>query len=141
MVESSNSDLKQLSKKQTSEANLNSSEKALVKSSTKVNGDKFSVATTENGVAEPSFDTPSEAQLEESEQATYASFNYDMKGTKAYQEADVLGLYNLVMAIVDNIFCKVVAHCSFQSVLPKILQGGKSDSLLYGSIDNGKSLC
>ena len=42
-------DPEQLYKKQTSEANLNPSEQALAKSSTKVSGDKFSDATPENG--------------------------------------------------------------------------------------------
>lgn len=79
----------------------------------------------------------SEAQLAESEQATYASANNDLKGTKAYQEADVSGLYNLAMAIIDYRGHRVVA----QSVLPGILQGDKSDSLLYGSVDNGKKIC
>ncbi|KAJ8565661.1 hypothetical protein K7X08_008237 [Anisodus acutangulus] len=80
---------------------------------------------------------PGEAQLAESEQATYASANNDLKGTKAYQEADVPGLYNLAMAIIDCRGHRVVA----QSVLPGILQGDKSDSLLYGSVDNGKKIC
>ncbi|KAG5145589.1 hypothetical protein JHK84_031132 [Glycine max] len=35
-------------------------------------------------------DVSPEAQLAENEQATYASANNDLKGTKAYQEADVL---------------------------------------------------
>ncbi|CAN4110411.1 unnamed protein product [Withania somnifera] len=78
-----------------------------------------------------------ETQLSESEQATYASANNDLKGTKAYQEADVPGLYNLAMAIIDYRGHRVVA----QSVLPGILQGDKSDSLLYGSVDNGKKIC
>lgn len=80
-----------------------------------------------------SFETP----LAESEQATYASANNDLKGTKAYQEADVPGLHNLAMAIIDYRGHRVVA----QSVLPGILQGDKSDSLLYGSVDNGKKIC
>ncbi|KAK4379651.1 hypothetical protein RND71_001513 [Anisodus tanguticus] len=80
---------------------------------------------------------PGEAQLAESEQATYASANNDLKGTKAYQEADVPGLYNLAMVIIDYRGHRVVA----QSVLPGILQGDKSDSLLYGSVDNGKKIC
>lgn len=42
-----------------------------------------------------------EAQIAESEQATYTSANNDLKGTKAYQEADVPGLFNLAMAIID----------------------------------------
>ncbi|KAK4285521.1 hypothetical protein QN277_002210 [Acacia crassicarpa] len=78
-----------------------------------------------------------ETQLAENEQATYASANNDLKGTKAYQEADVPGLYNLAMAIIDYRGHRVVA----QSVLPGILQGDKSDSLLYGSVDNGKKIC
>ncbi|CAA0827130.1 Clustered mitochondria protein [Striga hermonthica] len=82
-------------------------------------------------------DMPAESQLAESEQATYASANNDLKGTKAYQEADVPGLYNLAMAIIDYRGHRVVA----QSVLPGILQGDKSDSLLYGSVDNGKKIC
>ncbi|KAG2325857.1 hypothetical protein Bca52824_008585 [Brassica carinata] len=78
-----------------------------------------------------------EAPLIESEQATYASANNDLKGTKLYQEADVPGLYNLAMAIIDYRGHRVVA----QSVLPGILQGDKSDALLYGSVDNGKKIC
>ncbi|XP_024982819.1 clustered mitochondria protein isoform X1 [Cynara cardunculus var. scolymus] len=143
-------DLEQLSRKQLSDSNLKtenantSSEKTSVKSSSgaaKVNGEKSSISTTENhnlnGVVESASDAPSEAQLAESEQATYASSNNDLKGTKAYQEADVSGLYNLAMAIVDYRGHRVVA----QSVLPGILQGDKSDSLLYGSVDNGKKIC
>ncbi|XP_027340006.1 clustered mitochondria protein isoform X2 [Abrus precatorius] len=82
-------------------------------------------------------DVSPESQLAENEQATYASANNDLKGTKAYQEADVPGLYNLAMAIIDYRGHRVVA----QSVLPGILQGDKSDSLLYGSVDNGKKIC
>ncbi|KAL5654737.1 hypothetical protein ACJX0J_034056, partial [Zea mays] len=77
-----------------------------------------------------------EAQLTDREQATYASTNNDLKGTKAYQEADVSGLHNLAMAIVDYRGHRVVA----QSIIPGILQGDKSDSLLYGSVDNGKKI-
>lgn len=79
---------------------------------------------------------PTETQLAESEQATYASANNDLKGTKAYQEADVPGLYNLAMAIIDYRGHRVIA----QSVLPGILQGDKSESLIYGSVDNGKKI-
>ncbi|KAK3158921.1 hypothetical protein QOZ80_2AG0143400 [Eleusine coracana subsp. coracana] len=81
-------------------------------------------------------DASAEAQLADSEQATYASANNDLKGTKAYQEADISGLYNLAMAIVDYRGHRVVA----QSIIPGILQGDKSDSLLYGSVDNGKKI-
>ncbi|KAL5976011.1 hypothetical protein ACLOJK_020341 [Asimina triloba] len=82
-------------------------------------------------------DTSSEVQMADSEQATYASANNDLKGTRAYQEADVPELYNLAMAIIDYRGHRVVA----QSIIPGILQGDKSDSLLYGSVDNGKKIC
>ncbi|RDX61659.1 Clustered mitochondria protein, partial [Mucuna pruriens] len=102
------------------------------------NGGKDDSSSSEdlNGT-EITQDVSPEAQLAENEQATYASANNDLKGTKAYQEADVSGLYNLAMAIIDYRGHRVVA----QSVLPGILQGDKSDSLLYGSVDNGKKIC
>jgi protein TIF31 len=94
--------------------------------------------TTEvsNSVSDNSLDASAEAQIADSEQATYASANNDLKGTKAYQEADISGLYNLAMAIIDYRGHRVVA----QSIIPGILQGDKSDSLLYGSVDNGKKI-
>ncbi|XP_042047208.1 clustered mitochondria protein-like [Salvia splendens] len=101
-----------------------------------LSGSSVPLAGTVNGT-QTSIDVPAEAQLLESEQATYASANNDLKGTKAFQEADVPGLYNLAMAIIDYRGHRVVA----QSVLPGILQGDKSDSLLYGSVDNGKKIC
>lgn len=89
-----------------------------------------------NGVLDNNPDASAEAQIADSEQATYASANNDLKGTKSYQEADVPGLYNLAMAIIDYRGHRVVA----QSIIPGILQGDKSDSLLYGSVDNGKKI-
>ncbi|KAJ0988140.1 hypothetical protein J5N97_006496 [Dioscorea zingiberensis] len=78
-----------------------------------------------------------ETQITDNEQATYASANNDLKGTKAFQHADVPGLYNLAMAIIDYRGHRIVA----QSIIPGILHGDKSDSLLYGSVDNGKKIC
>ncbi|XP_019186851.1 PREDICTED: clustered mitochondria protein-like isoform X2 [Ipomoea nil] len=103
------------------------------------NGEKPTASSAEhvNGMLDSAVGGPAENQLAESEQATHASANNDLKGTKAYQEADVPGLYNLAMAIIDYRGHRVVA----QSVLPGILQGDKSDSLLYGSVDNGKKIC
>ncbi|KAI9388467.1 hypothetical protein POPTR_009G065300v4 [Populus trichocarpa] len=140
-------DLEQLSKKCNSDtssktentsSSINSSEKVtsdLHGDGGIANGVKSDGSTVE--VVELHPESSSEPQLAESEQATYASANNDLKGTKAYQEADVPGLYNLAMAIIDYRGHRVVA----QSVLPGILQGDKSDSLLYGSVDNGKKIC
>lgn len=57
-----------------------------------------------------------EAPLVENEQATYASANNDLKGTKLYQEADVPGLYNLAMAIIDYRGHRVVAQVRTNAV-------------------------
>jgi len=63
-----------------------------------------------NSVSDNSLDASAEAQIADSEQATYASANNDLKGTKAYQEADISGLYNLAMAIIDYRGHRVVAQ-------------------------------
>ncbi|XP_065871824.1 clustered mitochondria protein isoform X2 [Euphorbia lathyris] len=143
-------DLERLSKKHMMDINsktesiassYNSSEKVSkdlsLGTSVIPNGECDGSSAEGNGVVESAPFLSSETQLAESEQATYASANNDLKGTKAYQEADVPGLYNLAMAIVDYRGHRVVA----QSVLPGILQGDKSESLLYGSVDNGKKIC
>ncbi|KAL6981662.1 hypothetical protein U1Q18_023287 [Sarracenia purpurea var. burkii] len=142
----------ELSKKRTSDSNPkiestsslhNPSDKTFSKLSNAAarasGGDKSNGTSTEDpdSGTDSTSDVRAETQLAESEQATYASANNDLKGTKAYQEADVSGLYNLAMAIIDYKGHRVVA----QSVLPGILQGDKSDSLLYGSVDNGKKIC
>lgn len=77
------------------------------------NGGKDDTSSTEdlNGT-EVADDVSPEGQLAENEQATYASANNDLKGTKAYQEADVPGLYNLAMAIIDYRGHRVVAQVS-----------------------------
>ncbi|KAF8009776.1 hypothetical protein BT93_J0694 [Corymbia citriodora subsp. variegata] len=144
-------DLDQLSKKRSSDSSskgesTNSCHKLSEKASSELpsapigvtDGEKNKSNSGENAVniqVEPDLST--ETQMGDSEQATYASANNDLKGTKAYQEADVPGLYNLAMAIIDYRGHRVVA----QSVLPGILQGDKSESLLYGSVDNGKKIC
>ncbi|KAL9275941.1 Clustered mitochondria protein-like protein [Drosera capensis] len=96
-----------------------------------------SISEDLNGSAELGSDVAAEVQPGDGEQATYASANNDLRGTKAFQEADAPGLYNLAMTIIDYRGHRAVA----QSVLPGILQGDKSDSLLYGSVDNGKKIC
>ncbi|XP_062093707.1 clustered mitochondria protein [Humulus lupulus] len=135
-------DLEDLSKKCVSDKFKSGNTDSLSEKASKggiANGDKCDKSCREelDNVTELAPDVSSETSSAETEQATYASANNDLKGTKAYQEADVPGLYNLAMAIVDYRGHRVVA----QSVLPGILQGDKSDSLLYGSVDNGKKIC
>ncbi|KAJ4978102.1 hypothetical protein NE237_008882 [Protea cynaroides] len=145
-------DLGQLSKSQTSNVKVklestssspDSPEKASSDLSHGIGGisnsDRSEGSNSEEvcGVMDVSPDVSADTQLADSEQATYASANNDLRGTKAYQEANVPGLYNLAMTIVDYRGHRVVA----QSIIPGILQGDKSDSLLYGSVDNGKKIC
>ncbi|RWW29130.1 hypothetical protein GW17_00006366 [Ensete ventricosum] len=68
-------------------------------------------------VSDLTTDASAEAQITDSEQATYASANNDLKGTKAYQEADVPGLYNLAMAIIDYRGHRVVAQVILETLL------------------------
>ncbi|KAL6958684.1 hypothetical protein U1Q18_028264 [Sarracenia purpurea var. burkii] len=118
-------DLEQLSKKRTSDSNPkiestsllhNSSDKTFNKLSHAAarasGGDKLNGTSTEDphSGTDSTSDVRAETQLAESEQATYASANNDMKGTKAYQEADVFGLYNLAMVIIDYKGHRVVAQ-------------------------------
>ncbi|KAM7263463.1 hypothetical protein ACFE04_001146 [Oxalis oulophora] len=136
-------DVEQLSKKRSSDVNSNvgsvpnNTPEKVSNDISKVDSNGEQSDGLSNGVVEDLGQVGSETPpLAESEQATYASANNDLKGTKAYQEADVPGLYNLAMAIIDYRGHRVIA----QSVLPGILQGDKSDSLLYGSVDNGKKI-
>eukprot|EP00850_Spirogloea_muscicola_P020632 SM000222S06973 [mRNA] locus=s222:140907:151145:+ [translate_table: standard] len=73
---------------------------------------------------------------ETAEQATYASANNDLRGTRALNEANVKGLHTLAMALVDYRGHRVIA----QSIIPGILYGDKTASLLYGSVENGKKI-
>ncbi|KAL8171483.1 hypothetical protein V2J09_023287 [Rumex salicifolius] len=142
-------DLEQLSGKQTKDINFKTNNVNLRNATEALEQTNGTIDTTSSGVAggsnveevnggvELTSNVSADTQLADSEQATYASANNDLKGTKAFQEADVPGLYNLAMAIIDYRGYRVVA----QSVLPGILQGDKSDSLLYGSVDNGKKIC
>ncbi|KAK6933740.1 CLU domain [Dillenia turbinata] len=139
-------DLNQLSRRHPPANKLKASSDDIIKDSKESTpevgegpkSDKLNGSNTEaNGVAKMVPDASTEMQLAESEQATFASANNDLKGTKLYQEANIPGLYHLAMAIIDYRGYRVVA----QSVLPGILQGDKSDSLLYGSVDNGKKIC
>lgn len=117
-------DLEQLSKNHMSDSNSkigttsslrSSAEKSsgslLHKESEIPNGEKCDASCA--GGCHDAMESAGEAQLGETEQATYASANNDLKGTKAYQEADVPGLYNLAMAIIDYRGHRVVAQVCF----------------------------
>lgn len=65
---------------------------------------------------DPTSEGNSSLQVVESEQATYASANNDLKGTKAYNNADVTGLYTLAMAIIDYRGHRIVAQVAIMKI-------------------------
>lgn len=115
--------LEQLSRKRLSDANLNVGNiSTLINSSEKVSNDTGGDGGISNGDNTGELNgvvelAQAETQLAESEQATYASANNDLKGTKAYQEADVPGLYNLAMAIIDYRGHRVVAQVCMKDLI------------------------
>ena len=72
-----------------------------------VEEDKNGTITT---VLDSSQEENASLQVAENEQATYASANNDLKGTKAYNNADIAGLYTLAMAIIDYRGHRIVAQ-------------------------------
>ena len=94
---------------QTDKSAIKTDEPATEKPSTP-NGDvKLDNAESKESDLSLNGDAKSAAGVE-SEQATYASANNDLKGTKAYNNADVSGLYTLAMAIIDYRGHRVVAQ-------------------------------
>lgn len=60
----------------------------------------------------------------------------DLKGVQAYFNADVDGLYTLGTVVVDYRGYRVMA----QSIIPGILEKEQDQSVVYGSIDSGKTV-
>ena len=113
-------DLEDLSKKCVSDKLKSGNTDSLSEKASKggiANGDKCDKSCREehDNVTELTPDVSFETSSAETEQATYASANNDLKGTKAYQEADVPGLYNLAMAIVDYRGHRVVAQVGLKA--------------------------
>jgi len=65
------------------------------------------------------------------DRAAYNSINNDLKGIKAFNRADVKGLYTLATAIVDYRGYRICA----QSIIPGILQREQISAVIYGSMD------
>ncbi|GFZ02773.1 tetratricopeptide repeat (TPR)-containing protein [Actinidia rufa] len=142
-------DLEQLSRKRATDANLkiestsslnNSSDKTVNKLSHAAasvsSGDKSNGPSTEDLDCSTHLasDVPAETQLTESEQATYASANNDLKGTRHTKKLMWQGFIILLWhAFIDYNYWGQGSQGSGT--------GDKSDSLLYGSVDNGKKIC
>lgn len=70
------------------------------------------------------------------DRAAYISMNNDLKGVKAFNRADIKGLYTLATVIVDYRGHRLCA----QSIIPGILQREHTATVIYGSIDAGKKI-
>eukprot|EP01132_Coremiostelium_polycephalum_P009177 gene9177-11250_t len=69
------------------------------------------------------------------DKAARASANNDLRGIRLYNLADIDGLHTLATAIIDFRGQRVVA----QSLVPGILTNEKTSTVLYGSMDSGKT--
>ncbi|XP_077995621.1 clustered mitochondria protein homolog [Glandiceps talaboti] len=68
--------------------------------------------------------------------AAYVAPSCDLQGVKAYCSIDVEGLYTLGTVVIDYRGYRVTA----QSIIPGILEREQEESVIYGSIDFGKTV-
>ncbi|KAH9517025.1 hypothetical protein DERF_007725 [Dermatophagoides farinae] len=68
--------------------------------------------------------------------AAYAAPSNDLHGVRAYSSLNIDGLYTLATAVVDYKGYRVTA----QSIIPGILERDQEQSVVYGSIDFGKTV-
>ncbi|CAH1800862.1 unnamed protein product [Owenia fusiformis] len=68
--------------------------------------------------------------------AAYAAPASDLQGVKAYWQLDLEGLYTLGTVVVDYRGYRVTA----QSIIPGILEREQEQSVVYGSVDFGKTV-
>lgn len=82
------------------------------------------------------FDSRDHFQELGGDDAAYAAAGGDLKGVMAYNRLDTQSLYTLSTVIVDYRGYRVIA----QSIIPGILQREQEQSVVYGSVDSGKSI-
>ncbi|VDO53065.1 unnamed protein product [Onchocerca flexuosa] len=68
--------------------------------------------------------------------AAHAATSNDLQGVKAYAQLDNSKLFTLGMVIVDYKGYRVTA----QSIIPGILEREQEQSVVYGSVDFGKTV-
>ncbi|XP_072164554.1 clustered mitochondria protein homolog [Diadema setosum] len=68
--------------------------------------------------------------------AAYVAPGNDLKGVKSYNTYDLDGLYTLGTVVVDYRGYRITA----QSIIPGILEREQEESVIYGSIDFGKTV-
>jgi len=68
--------------------------------------------------------------------AAFVAPRNDLQGVKVYNAVDLEGLYTLGTVVIDYRGFRVTA----QSIIPGILEREQEQSVVYGSIDFGKSV-
>ncbi|XP_022255950.1 clustered mitochondria protein homolog, partial [Limulus polyphemus] len=68
--------------------------------------------------------------------AAFAAPCNDLQGVRAYSSVDVDGLYTLGTVVIDYRGYRVTA----QSIIPGILEREQEQSVVYGSVDFGKTV-
>ncbi|GFQ78441.1 clustered mitochondria protein homolog [Trichonephila clavata] len=68
--------------------------------------------------------------------AAFSAPNNDLQGVRAYNAVDVDGLYTLGTVVIDYRGYRVTA----QSIIPGILEREQEHSVVYGSVDFGKTV-
>ncbi|XP_038614939.1 clustered mitochondria protein homolog isoform X2 [Tachyglossus aculeatus] len=68
--------------------------------------------------------------------AAYAAPSHDLNGVRTYNAVDVEGLYTLGTVVVDYRGYRITA----QSIIPGILEREQEQSVVYGSVDFGKTV-
>jgi len=68
--------------------------------------------------------------------AAFVAPRYDLHGVRVYNAVDIEGLYTLGTVVVDYRGYRVTA----QSIIPGILEREQEQSVVYGSIDFGKTV-
>ncbi|XP_055951355.1 clustered mitochondria protein homolog [Argiope bruennichi] len=68
--------------------------------------------------------------------AAFSAPNNDLQGVRAYNAVDVEGLYTLGTVVIDYRGYRVTA----QSIIPGILEREQEHSVVYGSVDFGKTV-
>ena len=70
------------------------------------------------------------------DEAAYAAASLDLKGVEMYNKLDLEGLHTLGTVVVDYRGYRIIA----QSIIPRILQRDQENSVVYGSVDGGKTI-
>merc|ERR1712048_704728 len=70
------------------------------------------------------------------DKAAYAAASLDLKGVELYNKLDLEGLYTLGTVVTDYRGYRIIA----QSIIPGILQREQENSVVYGSVDGGKTI-